>query len=142
MQLTRLHRLSLGYLAATCLLVCTTAASFADAWPSRSIKLIVPFPAGGAADTVARVYADNRGSCRRKRISRLVHPAHEITLPMRIPRPDAFGRTRGITGFSSRATESHRVGADARFRRDEIRDRWLLAVVDSVYRPHESFFPF
>jgi hypothetical protein len=42
MQLTRLHRLSLGYLAATCLLVCTTAASFADAWPSRSIKLIVP----------------------------------------------------------------------------------------------------
>jgi hypothetical protein len=34
------------------------------------------------------------------------------------------------------------VGADTRFRRDEIRDRWLLAVVDFVYRPHESFFPF
>jgi tripartite-type tricarboxylate transporter receptor subunit TctC len=30
----------------------------AGAWPSRTIKLIVPFPPGGAADTVARVYAD------------------------------------------------------------------------------------
>jgi tripartite-type tricarboxylate transporter receptor subunit TctC len=58
MQLTGLRRISLGYLAATCFLIFTNAASFADAWPSRSIKLIVPFPAGGAADTVARVYAD------------------------------------------------------------------------------------
>jgi hypothetical protein len=58
MQLTRLSRISLGLLAASCLLVSTNVASFADAWPSRSIKLIVPFPAGGAADTVARVYAD------------------------------------------------------------------------------------
>ncbi|MBX9651809.1 MAG: tripartite tricarboxylate transporter substrate binding protein [Xanthobacteraceae bacterium] len=33
-------------------------ASFADTWPSRSIKLLVPFPAGGAADTIARIYAD------------------------------------------------------------------------------------
>lgn len=30
----------------------------AGGWPSRSIKLVVPFPPGGAADTVARVYAD------------------------------------------------------------------------------------
>jgi tripartite-type tricarboxylate transporter receptor subunit TctC len=58
MQLTRLSRISFGFLAASCLLVSTNVASFADAWPSRSIKLVVPFPAGGAADTVARVYAD------------------------------------------------------------------------------------
>lgn len=30
----------------------------ASEWPSRSIKLVVPFPPGGAADTVARIYAD------------------------------------------------------------------------------------
>lgn len=32
--------------------------AFADTWPSRSIKLIVPFPAGGAADTIARIYGE------------------------------------------------------------------------------------
>ncbi len=32
-----------------------------DAWPSRTIKLVVPFPAGGAADAIARVYADKLG---------------------------------------------------------------------------------
>ena len=53
-----MHRLSLGFFAAACLFISTNAPSLADAWPSRSIKLIVPFPAGGAADPVARVYAD------------------------------------------------------------------------------------
>jgi tripartite-type tricarboxylate transporter receptor subunit TctC len=33
----------------------------AESWPSRSLKLIVPFPPGGAADIVARVYADKLG---------------------------------------------------------------------------------
>jgi hypothetical protein len=33
------------------------------------------------------------------------------------------------------------VGAEARFRRDEIRDRWILAVVVFVHRLHENFSP-
>lgn len=45
-------------LAAVGLLVSVSTASFADTWPSRTIKFIVPFPAGGAADTIARIYAD------------------------------------------------------------------------------------
>ena len=45
-------------IATACLLGGATAASSADAWPSRSIKLIVPFPPGGAADIIARIYAD------------------------------------------------------------------------------------
>jgi len=55
---TPLQRLGFGFVAAAFLAIATAAPSFADTWPSRSIKLIVPFPAGGAADTVARVFAD------------------------------------------------------------------------------------
>jgi tripartite-type tricarboxylate transporter receptor subunit TctC len=28
-------------------------------WPSRPIRLIVPYPPGGAADTVARIFAED-----------------------------------------------------------------------------------
>ena len=30
----------------------------AQAWPSRSIRVIVPYPPGGANDFTARIYAD------------------------------------------------------------------------------------
>jgi acetyl-CoA acetyltransferase len=64
--------------------------------------------------------------CWRRRRSRLVRQAHEITVALRIPRPDAFAARQN-------QTERLVVGADARFRRDEIRDRWIPAVVDFVY---------
>jgi len=35
-----------------------TTAVHADPWPGRPIKLIVPFPPGGAADAVGRLYAE------------------------------------------------------------------------------------
>lgn len=34
----------------------------AGAWPSRTIRLIVPFPPGGAADATARIYAEKLSS--------------------------------------------------------------------------------
>ena len=52
---------SLRFLAASVLaasVLMTASVASAGVWPSRAIKLIVPFPPGGAADTVARVYAD------------------------------------------------------------------------------------
>lgn len=34
----------------------------AQNWPERPVKLVVPFPAGGAADVAARVYGDKLGA--------------------------------------------------------------------------------
>ena len=39
-----------------------TAGAFAQSYPSKSIKLIVPFPAGGATDIVSRVIAQQLGT--------------------------------------------------------------------------------
>jgi hypothetical protein len=52
------HRLLVAAATASSLIVGVSSGAFADAWPSRSIKLIVPFPAGGAADTIARIYGE------------------------------------------------------------------------------------
>ena len=46
---------------ASVMLTTGISAACADNWPSRPIKLIVPFPPGGATDMTARVYADKLG---------------------------------------------------------------------------------
>lgn len=43
-------------------MVLFTAAAFAQSYPNKSIKLIVPFPAGGATDIVSRVIAQQLGT--------------------------------------------------------------------------------
>jgi tripartite-type tricarboxylate transporter receptor subunit TctC len=52
----RLARLS-GIIAA-CAFALVSASSFAQSWPAKSIKLVVPFSAGGSTDTVARIIAE------------------------------------------------------------------------------------
>ena len=47
-------------LCATVALLCVAAApSLAQSWPQKTIRFIVPFPAGGGTDVVARMVAKN-----------------------------------------------------------------------------------
>jgi tripartite-type tricarboxylate transporter receptor subunit TctC len=41
-----------------CLLVLTPVAAWSQDWPTRSILLVVPFPAGSATDTIGRLVAE------------------------------------------------------------------------------------
>ena len=43
-----------------------TVSAHAQPYPSRPITVIVPFPAGGPSDVVARIVADQMGSCSAK----------------------------------------------------------------------------
>jgi len=46
--------------ATTLALLCfTLAPAFAQTWPQKPIRVIVPFPAGGGTDVVARMVADH-----------------------------------------------------------------------------------
>ena len=95
-------RLSLGLTlsataAAAALLAApsTAMAQGADAWPSRPIKLIVPYAAGGFADTRARKIADKIGQ--------------SLGQPIVI---DNRGGAGGVTGTDAiaKATDGHTFG--------------------------------
>src|SRR5262245_27217711 len=53
----RLGRTMVAALALAASLPALSGAAFAQAWPSRPVTMIVPFPAGGPADVLARVVA-------------------------------------------------------------------------------------
>ena len=59
LPMARLVRVAAG-LAACCAILAGNAAH-AQAWPAKPIRWIVPFPAGGPADTVARQIAPQLG---------------------------------------------------------------------------------
>jgi len=54
-----MRRLVTAFAVAIGLLNLTPAPSLAQSWPQRPIRMIVPFPAGGGTDVVARMVAKN-----------------------------------------------------------------------------------
>ena len=50
--------MTLGRLLVTLVVICGMASGASAAWPEKPVKLVVPYPAGGAADLPARVVAD------------------------------------------------------------------------------------
>ena len=56
----KLHRRKFLHLAAgTAALPAASRVAWAQAYPARPITIIVPFPAGGATTTLARILADH-----------------------------------------------------------------------------------
>ena len=49
------RRAATSALFATTLVLCATSSAFADTWPDKPIKVLVPYAAGGPVDTVTRV---------------------------------------------------------------------------------------
>src|SRR3954451_13298210 len=43
------------------MLLASTPSGFAQQWPSRTVKVVVPYGVGGVTDTMARVTADRLG---------------------------------------------------------------------------------
>ena len=56
-RMTRITKARRGWLALA-LAACSAGALAQTAWPERPITMIVPFPPGGVADTVARPVAE------------------------------------------------------------------------------------
>ncbi len=70
--------------AIACVMAATASAAFAQQWPTRPIRVISPYPAGSASDTVTRVVLDQ--------VSQVLGQAFVVE-----PKPGAGG----ITGFAS-----------------------------------------
>src|SRR6516164_1847782 len=78
-------------------------AAFAEAWPSRPVRIVVPYAPGGSTDTVARITADRLSSIWAQQLVIENQPA---SLPLA-----ALRHQRSRTGYPGVHVSSLDVGA-------------------------------
>lgn len=89
-------KLGIHSLAAVAVLALSSAQAFAQAYPSKPIKVIVPFPAGGPADTVGRVFAEKLATLMRQ--------------PAVIENRVGAGGVTGVAAIAKAAPDGYTIG--------------------------------
>src|SRR5438132_308104 len=140
MKLPRRQLLHLGA-AALGILFIVVSSHTAASQTARSIRIIVPFPPGGAADLLTRVLADQLGFEGLKRAANVNMPF--IPFPGGAPAMNALlgGHVTAVLSTYSAASEYLKAGklralaTAARVRLDQLPD--LPTVQESGYRDYE-----
>jgi len=91
------RRALLGSAAATAAFGSIQAAAQPTTWPDRAVRVIVPYPAGGSADVLARLYADGL--------------KERFGQPFVIENRPGAGGNIGIDMVAKSATDGYTVGA-------------------------------
>ena len=140
-MINKRHVLSAAFAAAAGLLGLTSAQAQAD-FPSRPIKLIVPFPAGGTSDVLGRLMADEMGKILKQPIVvENIGGAGGIVGTERALKLPADGYTLIQTGVGQSAV-AH--GLDPRIKYNSLTDFVHLTQVNSgpnllVVHPSQPF---
>src|SRR5690349_24798296 len=91
--------LSFAFGIAAALFLVTPSAHAADNWPSRPIHIVVPYPAGGIVDIVARAVTDQIGRDLKQAIVVEARPGASSNIgTAAVARSDGDGYTWLITG--------------------------------------------
>ena len=88
----------------TAMLTASVGAAFAQDYPTRTITVVVPFPAGGGADTVARIIGEKLSVALRQQIVIDNRPSGGAILGARVvakAAPDGYTLLLGHTGTIS-----------------------------------------
>src|SRR4051812_44222775 len=90
---------ALGFAAAITMLIGTSTAHAQDSWPSRPIRIIVPYPAGGIVDMVARAVTEQVGRDLKATVIVEARPGGNSNIgTAAVARSDPDGYTLLVTG--------------------------------------------
>jgi tripartite-type tricarboxylate transporter receptor subunit TctC len=91
-----MRRLALGFVLACLAGIAGIASAAAQAFPSRPVTMIVPFPAGGITDIIARIVAEG------------MRPA--LGQPVIVENVGGAGGTIGVTRLERAMADGYTIG--------------------------------